>query len=362
MNDAVRQHALELGFDDCHFAAASPPASAPQFTQWLADNRHGEMTWLERNAEKRVDPQLVLAGARSVISLAVSYHAVLPDACSVEKDPDKPSSPQPSTLNPQPSIIARYARFTDYHDVIGEKLKSLTHFINHLGGEHTRSLWYVDTGPLLERDLAQRAGLGFIGKHTNLISRRLGNWIFLAEIITTLELAPDTPEKNHCGSCTRCLTACPTAAITAPFQLDARRCISYLTIELKGSIPVELRPAIGNRIYGCDDCLAACPWNRFAQAGKIMRDHARPDLATPDLLELLSLDEAGFKTRFRGTPIMRTKRRGLLRNVCVALGNTGDASALPALERATHDLEPLIAEHALWAIEQIKKSVLLRNL
>jgi len=206
---------------------------------------------------------------------------------------------------------------------------------------------------LLERDLAQRAGLGFIGKHTNLISRKLGNWIFLAEILTTLELEPDAPETNRCGSCTRCIAACPTAAITAPFQLDARRCISYLTIELKGPIPAEFRAAIGNRIYGCDDCLAVCPWNRFAQEGRLMSAHARRDLATPDLLELLALEEAGFKKRFAGTPMLRTKRRGLLRNVCVALGNIGDPSALAALERAAKDTEPLIAEHAGWAIEQI---------
>ena len=226
-------------------------------------------------------------------------------------------------------------------------------WLNQLGGPTTRSLWYVDTGPLLERDLAQRAGLGFVGKHTNLISRRLGNWIFLAEILTTLELPPDAPEQNHCGHCTRCLAACPTQAITAPFQLDARRCISYLTIELKGSIPVELRPAVGNRIYGCDDCLAVCPWNKFAQEGRLMRPHRRADLEQPDLLELLRLDAAGFKARFAGTPLERTKRRGLLRNVCVALGNVGDATALPDLQRAANDPEPLIAEHARWAMEQI---------
>jgi len=196
--------------------------------------------------------------------------------------------------------------------------------------------------------------LGFIGKHTNLISRQLGNWIFLAEIISTLELEPDAPEKNLCGTCTRCITACPTAAIKAPFQLDARRCISYLTIELKGSIPIELRPAIGNRIYGCDDCLAICPWNRFAREGEMMKAHTRPDLATPDLIELLSLDDAQFKRRFDGTPMRRARRRGLLRNVCVALGNVGDQAALPALQQAANDSEPLIAEHAHWAIEQIQ--------
>jgi epoxyqueuosine reductase len=250
--------------------------------------------------------------------------------------------------------IARYAQFTDYHDVLGGRLKELTGFVNQLGGAETHSLWHVDTGPMLERDFAQRAGLGFIGKHTNVISRRFGNWILLGEIITTLELEPDAPEKNHCGNCTRCIEACPTRAITAPFQLDARRCISYLTIELKGPIPVELRPAIGHRIFGCDDCLAACPWNRFAREGRLMKAHARPDLAAPNLIDLLQLEEAGFKSRFAGTPILRTKRRGLLRNVCVALGNAGDKSALPALQKAAGDSEPLIAGHARWAMEQIQ--------
>jgi epoxyqueuosine reductase len=250
-------------------------------------------------------------------------------------------------------IIARYARFADYHEVLGGRLARLAEFVNQLGGPATQSLFYVDTGPVLERDLAQRAGLGFVGKHTNLISRRLGNWIFLAEILTTLALEPDAAEKNHCGNCTRCLAACPTGAITAPFELDARSCISYLTIELKGPIPIDLRPAIGSRIYGCDDCLAVCPWNRFARAGRLMRSHSRPDLGQPDLLDLLRLDAAGFKARFAGTPMLRTKRRGVLRNVCVALGNIGDAGALPDLQRATGDTEPLIAEHARWAMDQI---------
>jgi epoxyqueuosine reductase len=340
----VQQRARELGFDDCRVAGAAPPVTGSHLQHWLAQGRHGEMAYLERNAHKRVDPQKILAGARSIISLAVTYAV------------DKPQSSTPHSALRIPNskgLVARYARFTDYHKIIGDKLQSLTAFVDELGGEGTRSLWYVDTGPLLERDLAQRSGLGFVGKHTNLISRRLGNWIFLSEIITTAALVPDEPEKNRCGSCTRCLAACPTAAITAPFQLDARRCISYLTIELKGSIPLDLRAAIGNRIYGCDDCLAVCPWNRFAQQGAMMAAHARTDLATPDLLELLALDEPAFKRRFHGTPILRTKRRGLLRNVCVALGNIADTSALPGLARAGRDPEPLIAEHARWATEQI---------
>ena len=339
MKEAIRQRALELGFDDCRFTTAAPPGSAAQFQSWLGEKRYGEMAWIERNAPKRTDPQLVLPNARSVICLAISYHN---------------ESPKSEIRNPKSGIIARYARYPDYHDLLADKLKALTAFVDECGGATTRSLWYVDTGPILERDLAQRAGLGFVGKHTNLISRKLGNWIFLAEILTTLELEPDAPEKNRCGSCSRCITACPTLAITAPFQLDARLCISYLTIELKGSIPVELRPLIRNRIYGCDDCLAACPWNKFAREGSLMQPQARADLETPDLVELLKLDDTGFKEKFAGTPMLRTKRRGVLRNVCVALGNVGDKTALPALRKAEEDYEPLIAEHARWAVSQIE--------
>jgi epoxyqueuosine reductase len=338
MKSAVFQRAQQLGFDDCRFTTARPPEHAAQFQRWLEDGRHGQMEYLARNAHKRIDPAQVLAAAKTIITLAVSY-----------APPSAGERPGAGRVGE----IARYARFSDYHEILGDRLKDLAAFVNSLA-EGARSLWYVDTGPLLERDLAERAGLGFIGKHTNLISRKLGNWIFLSEIITTLELEADAPEKNRCGSCVRCLDACPTAAITAPFQLDARRCISYLTIELKGAIPEALRPLIGNRIYGCDDCLAACPWNRFARQGAMMRPHYRPDLAAPDLIELLSLDEAAFQRRFAGTPIRRTKRRGLLRNVCVALGNCGDEEALPALERAVTDAEPLVAEHARWAIAQIQ--------
>lgn len=339
MKAAIRRRALELGFDDCRFTTAAPPESAPHLEDWLHTGKHGEMAWLARNAEKRVEPERVLPNAKSVIALAVSYQA---------------ENRKSEIGNPKSGVIARYACYPDYHDILADKLKALTAAVNELGGANTRSLWYVDTGPILERDLAQRAGLGFVGKHTNLISRTLGNWIFLAEILTTLELEPDPPEKNRCGSCSRCITACPTRAITAPFQLDARLCISYLTIELKGVIPVELRPLIGNRIYGCDDCLAACPWNKFAREGRLMKPHSRADLALPDLFELLQLDDAGFKLKFAGTPMLRTKRRGVLRNVCVALGNVGTEAAVPALQKAASNPEPLIVEHARWAIEQIE--------
>ena len=424
MKAAIRLRALELGFDACRFTTAAPPASAARLADWLAAQRHGEMGWLERNAAKRADPQLVLPGARSVIALAVNYagkagppqepqgRAELPLSPAARQRrpatgfmapirgslaaaafreppfggrssttpastgqsgargtrsserltaaaPGPMTAPRTGDSSPEEphGVVARYAHYTDYHEVLGERLKALTEFIQQHAGAAARSLWYVDTGPVLERDLAQRAGIGFIGKHTNVVSRAFGNWILLAEILTTLELEPDAPEPNRCGSCTRCLLACPTAAITAPFQLDARRCISYLTIELKGSIPLELRPAIGNRIFGCDDCLAACPWNRFAREASQLRAHARPGLATLDLLELLALDETAFKARFAGTPLLRSKRRGLLRNVCVALGNVGDARALPALERATRDAEPLIREHAQWGMEQIQRRV-----
>jgi epoxyqueuosine reductase len=339
MKEAIVQRSRELGFDDCRFTSAAAPESAHRFEAWLAQNQHGEMGYLQRNAHKRIDPEKVLSGARTIITLLVNY--ANPSA-SAQQDPAARG------------FIARYARFRDYHNVLGKRLKELSAFVNEASGENARSLWYVDTGPLLERDLAQRAGLGFIGKHTNLISRRFGNWVFLCEIITTVELEPDASETNRCGTCSRCITACPTAAIRAPFQLDARRCISYLTIELKGSIPVELRPAIGNRIYGCDDCLAVCPWNRFAREGHLMKEQARADLAEPELLDLLSLDESGFRQRFAGTPILRTKRRGLLRNVCVALGNGGNPAVLPALEWAARDSEPLIAEHAAWAIARLR--------
>jgi epoxyqueuosine reductase len=390
---AIRERALRLGFDACQFTTARPPDSAEQFQRWLEAGRHGQMAYLERNAGKRIKPCQVLAAARSIIALGVSYAVDEPRAGSASRMAGRavlwppsdsgqgnnvalPScggqrTAPPAFPGPDPAApmrrgchigeIARYARFSDYHDVVGERLKLLAGFVNQMGGAGARSLWYVDTGPLLERALAQRAGLGFTGKHTNLISRKLGNWFFLAEIITTLELEPDAPEKNHCGACARCLEACPTGAITAPFQLDARRCISYLTIELKGVIPVELRTAMGNRIYGCDDCLAACPWNRFARAGAIMAGHRRAGLEGPDLLELLTLDEAAFQRRFAGTPIPRARRRGLLRNVCVALGNVGGEEALPALQRAAAKEEPLIAEHALWAIGQINAKCKMQN-
>ena len=246
--------------------------------------------------------------------------------------------------------IARYAWGDDYHDVITAKLDKIDIYLREFGGEQK---CYVDTGPVLERDYAAQAGIGWHGKSTMLIDRHLGTWFFLAEILTTLELPADEPIPNRCGTCERCITACPTGAITAPHRVDARRCISYLTIELKGAIPLDLRPLIGDRIFGCDDCLDACPWNRFAQESREAAFSARR-LTEMSLREYLELSDAEFRTLFKNSPIKRIKRRGFLRNVCVALGNAGDTSDIPALERAARDPEPLIAEHARWAIDQIR--------
>ncbi|MBL9137490.1 MAG: tRNA epoxyqueuosine(34) reductase QueG [Verrucomicrobiales bacterium] len=341
MKSRIVAHAAALGFDLCRVCPAEASPYADSFRQWLIDGCHGGMAYLERTAAKREDPRLVLEGARSVIVVAVSYHT---DAC-VSPGDDRNSR----------GCVARYARFRDYHDLLGPRVSELATLVDEWGGPTVRSRAYVDTGPVLERDLGQRAGIGFIGKHTNLISRALGNWFLIAEVLTTLELEPDASEPNRCGHCTRCLAACPTAAITAPFRLDARRCISYLTIENKGPIPEDLRPAMGNRIFGCDDCLAVCPWNRFARVGRLLREHALPGHGQLDLIELLGLDADGFKKRFAGTPMLRPKRRGLLRNVCVALGNIGTRDALGPLERASRDPEPLIAEHARWAMAEIER-------
>lgn len=347
MKEAIRQRALELGFDACRFTTADPPSSLPHFERWLQQGHQGTLAYLERGLAKRADLNRILPGIKTVIVLAAAHSA---GTATPEGETSQPSSP------PMPAgVVARYARHDDYHEVLAQPLQAVADFINAAGGPDTRSLGYVDTGPILERDLAQRAGIGFIGKHTGLIRTRGGNWFLLAEILTTLELPPDSPEQNRCGSCVRCIDACPTQAITAPFHLDARRCISYLTIELRGSIPIEFRPAIGNRIFGCDDCLAVCPWNRFARDGALLRAHARPELESHDLVQLLGLSEETFRQRFRDTPLWRVKRRGLLRNVCVALGNSGDPRALPALDRAAHDPEPLIAEHAHWARERIRQ-------
>jgi epoxyqueuosine reductase len=324
---------MALGFDACRVAQCSAPPHAAEFGQWLDEGNAGEMAWLERNKERRMDPDQVLPGARSVIVLGMNYWQ--------GEDGEFP--------NGRRGKFARYAWGDDYHDLIETRLRELDRWLAGQGGTQK---CYVDTGPVLERDFAALAGAGWHGKSTMLISRELGTWFFLAEILTTLDLLPDEAARDRCGSCTRCITACPTGAIDAPHHLDARRCISYLTIELKGSIPEEFRPLIGDRIYGCDDCLTACPWNRFAQASRETAFAARAGTRM-SLVELLGLGEEEFRSVFRNSPVKRIKRRGLLRNVCVALGNTGGPEDVPALERAAVDPEPLVREHAEWALARI---------
>jgi epoxyqueuosine reductase len=339
--------ARELGFDLCRFAKAETPEHAAEFRNWLERGDAGEMNYLARNAERRCDPRQILPDAKTVIVLALNYFQGK-ESVAAAVSAAKGAAGTAATRG----RIARYAWGDDYHGLIEKKLPVIDQFLRECGG---RQKCYVDTGPILERDYAATAGIGWHGKSTMLLNREFGTWFFLAEILTTLEFAPDTAQKNYCGRCTRCIDACPTGAITAPHQVDARRCISYLTIELKGSIPTELRPLIGDRIYGCDDCLDACPWNRFAKVSRETAFAMRPEIAAMKLRDYLSLDNDKFRRLFRKSPIKRTKRRGLLRNVCVALGNVGTADDLPALEKATADSEPLIAEHAQWAIEQIKK-------
>jgi epoxyqueuosine reductase len=324
--------AREVGFDDCRIAKCDPPPHAEQFREWLRDGAAGEMAYMERGEEKRCDPQNVLPGAKSIIVLALNYFQG--DESGIAAT----------------GRIARYAWGDDYHDVIRAKLDKIDIFLRDFGGTQK---CYVDTGPLLERDFAARSGIGWQGKSTMLLNEPLGTWFFLAEILTTLELPPDDSARDRCGTCTRCIDACPTGAITAPYKLDARRCISYLTIELRGAIPLEFRPLIGDRIFGCDDCLAACPWNRFAKTSNESAFAARSTTSMA-LSDYLKLGDAEFRNLFRNSPIKRIKRRGFLRNVCVALGNVGDETDVPALERASADPEPLISEHAAWAIAQIQ--------
>jgi len=326
----------EIGFDSCRIATCGSAPHADEFRNWLDEGGHGEMSYMERGEEKRCDPQKVLPGAQSIIVLALNYFQ---------------GNPQAGDTPAAAGRIARYAWGDDYHDLIANKLNKIDEFLRAFGGQQK---CYVDTGPVLERDHAAQAGIGWHGKSTMLIDERLGTWFFLAEVLTTLELPADEPVPDRCGTCERCIKACPTGAITAPHRLDARRCISYLTIELKGSIPLDLRPLIGNRIFGCDDCLDACPWNRFAHVSREAAFFARSSTVGVPLRDYLSLSDDTFRILFRNSPIKRIKRRGFLRNVCVALGNVGDPSDLPALAGATADAEPLIAEHANWAIHQIR--------
>jgi epoxyqueuosine reductase len=331
---AIKARAKELGLDACGITSADPARHAAFYHQWTSDGKAGEMQWLSRDPERRTDPAKVLPGARSIIVVGLNYW-----------------QPQPKGRG----RIAKYALGEDYHHVLLEKLETLA---GEIAVDGVLAKVYVDTGPVLEKPLAERAGIGWQGKSTMLIHSKLGPWLLLGEIITTLELEPDAPHPDRCGTCSRCMTACPTVAITAPYQLDARRCIAYLTIELKGSIPEKMRPLIGDRVYGCDECLDVCPWNRFAQTTREARFLAKDELDGRDQLHaLLEISQAEFKRQFALSPILRVKRRGLLRNVCVVLGNIGTREDVSALERAAQHEEPLVREHAAWAIDQIKNRI-----
>ncbi len=334
-NEQVKAWAADLGFDDCRIAAAKEATHADLFNQWIAEGKQGEMAWMERTPERRCDPREVLAGCKSIICLALNYY------------PGSSAFPEGHGGGYR---IAKYAWNDDYHDVIERRLREFDLKLQALGGIQR---FYVDTGPVLERDFASDAGLGWNGKSTVQIHRKMGAWFFLAELLTTLDLAADAPSSDHCGKCTACITACPTQAITAPRRMDARRCISYLTIEHKGSIPLEFREAMGDRIYGCDDCLEACPWNRFAEQSRELAFHARAAVFKNNLRDFLSLDDDAFRALFAKSPIKRIKRPRFLRNVCVALGNTGTLDDLPALQASATDEDPLIAEHAHWAVARL---------
>jgi epoxyqueuosine reductase len=336
----IRAKARALGFDAVGFARAElGPETGARLRDFLDAGHHGEMGWLAVRADERADPPRLWPEVRSVIALGMSY-APAGDALATVGRPDRGN-------------ISVYARNRDYHDVIKGRLKHLAQFVVSRGEDGTAVKVFVDTAPVMEKPLAQQAGLGWQGKHTNLVSRGHGSWLFLGEIFTTLLLPPDAPHADRCGSCTRCMVACPTAAIPAPYRLEATRCISYLTIEHPGPIPEEFRAAIGNRIYGCDDCLAVCPWNRFARAGREAKLAARADLEAPPLAALSRLDDAGFRALFAGSPIKRIGRERFLRNVAMAIGNSADPALLPEVQRLSGEPDPVLAEAARWAVQRL---------
>ncbi|MFM2149506.1 MAG: tRNA epoxyqueuosine(34) reductase QueG [Pseudomonadota bacterium] len=338
-SELIRAKALELGFDAIGFARAHLAAETRErLMRFLADGQHGSMGWMESRAEQRAHPQALWPEAVSVIALGLNY------------GPD--SDPMASLAQRDRGTISVYAQGRDYHDVVKKRLKALGQWMaQRFKGSELKV--FVDTAPVMEKPLAQAAGLGWQGKHTNLVSRAHGSWLFLGEVFTTLDLAPDAPEVDHCGSCDACLRICPTDAFPAPYRLDARRCISYLTIEHRGPIPEELRARMGNRIYGCDDCLAVCPWNKFAHAHEEPAFAPRAALTAPKLAELAALDDAGFRALFAGSPIKRIGRNRFVRNVLVAIGNSGDAALRPAAQALCEDADPVVAECARWAEERL---------
>jgi epoxyqueuosine reductase len=338
LRDSIRTAASTLGFDVCRFASASEPWSAGErLAHFVEAGRHGEMGWLETTLARRSHPTAMWDGARTAIVLGLNY--------------GPGHDPLPEMADRSAGYISVYARGDDYHEVIKGRLKTLAGQVAARTGQDVKV--FVDTAPLMEKPLAQRAGLGWQGKHTNLLSRDHGNWLFLGVILSAAEIEPDAPEAEHCGSCTACLDACPTQAFPAPFQLDARRCLSYLTIEFAGPWPVEFRTATANRIYGCDDCLAVCPWNKFASEAHEGRVKARDALVSPRLADLAALDDTAFRALFSKSPVKRIGRDRFIRNVLYAIGNSGDTALIPLAERLLSDPAPVVRGAAVWALSRL---------
>lgn len=340
LENRIKAEATRLGFAVCGIAPAADDAlRSARLEQWLADGHNGQMDWMEARADQRKGPQSLWPGARSVIALGMSY-APAADPMALAGETER-------------ARISVYAQGGDYHDVIKRALKALARWlVAEVPGTELKV--FVDTAPVMEKPLGEAAGIGWQGKHTNLVSRTHGSWLFLGAIYTALALEPDAPHADRCGSCTACQTACPTDAFPAPYQLDARRCISYLTIEHKGPVPREFRAALGNRIYGCDDCLAVCPWNSFASAAAANRAFLpRAELAAPRLAELLALDDAGFRALFAGSPIKRIGRDRFVRNCLYAAGNSGSGALMAPVQRLLADLDPAVADAASWALDRI---------
>ncbi|MFN3815266.1 tRNA epoxyqueuosine(34) reductase QueG [Brevundimonas sp.] len=337
--DEIRRRAADLGFDVCRFASASAPWSAGErLAHFVEQGRHGEMGWMETTLARRAHPTAMWEHARTAVVLGLNY--------GPEQDP------LPEMEDRSAGYISVYARGDDYHELIKGRLKQLAGIVAARSGAEVKV--FVDTAPLMEKPLAQRAGLGWQGKHTNLLSRTHGNWLFLGVILSAADYEPDPAEDEHCGSCRACLDACPTNAFPAPFQLDARRCLSYLTIEFAGPWPEEFRVAAGARIYGCDDCLAVCPWNKFARGAQEARLHARDSLSAPRLADLAALDDAAFRALFTKSAVKRIGRDRFVRNVLYAIGNSGDPDLVPSAERLLDDPDPVVRDAAGWALSRLE--------
>ncbi len=338
LRDKLQKRALAEGLTGLKITrAALPPEPGQRLQQFVAASRHGDMAWLEDRQHERANPRHLWPEVLTAIMLAQPYGQGLEHFDRIE--------------SAHTGLIAQYALNRDYHVLFKGKLKRLASWLRHKSGAEVKV--FVDTAPLMEKPIAQQAGLGWQGKHTNLVSQELGSWFFIGSILTTAELPVDAAETDHCGSCRACLDICPTKAFPAPFQLDARRCISYLTIEHQGHIDREFRKAMGNRIYGCDDCLAVCPWNKFAAISSEMKLAARADLIAPPLHDLLQLDDAGFRKFFAGSPVKRTGRDRFIRNCLIAAGNSGEVSLLPMVKKLLDDASPLVRAMAVWAVAQL---------